>query len=376
MDSTSNPMESASLRVRLDISYDGTQFAGWARQPGLRTVQGELEAALATIFRCGGASAGRGGGGADGGDNAGGGACSSDSDASGPHGGGGSASALELTVAGRTDAGVHARGQVAHFDVPRGAWDTLPGRGCGDPADALVRRLNGVLARRYSVRSAPPSASGGREPRGVSDVVVHRAEEVPVDFDARFSALRRRYAYRIADGMELRDPLRRTDVLWHRRRLDVAAMNEAAALLVGEHDFAAYCKPREGATTIRELQVMSWRRVGAGWNETVPSGSGQLSGSDVGEPTGLVIADVRADAFCHSMVRALVGACLAVGEGRQEPTWPLHILTRGRRDPGVTVAPAHGLTLEEVTYPATSDLAARAELTRQVRSLGGAGNPP
>ena len=316
----------SQVRVRLDLSYDGTEFAGWARQPGLRTVQGELEAALATVLRL-------------------------EDDA-----------APELTVAGRTDAGVHARGQVAHLDVPAAVWDAVPGRGEASPEVSLVRRLHGVLGRRYGMRSLPPAAAGDprfsrrTEPRGSGDLVVHAARVVLPAFDARFAALRRRYTYRVADAPQLRDPLRRRDVLWHHRELDAAAMSAAAELLLGEHDFAAYCKPREGATTIRELQVLTWRRAVAGRVQ------------DAGEAPGLLVADVRADAFCHSMVRALVGACLAVGEGRQDTAWPARVLAAGRRDPAVTVAPAHGLTLEEVVYPADEDLAARVDATRRRRA--------
>jgi tRNA pseudouridine38-40 synthase len=236
-----------------------------------------------------------------------------------------------LTVAGRTDAGVHARGQVAHVDVPAAAWHAVagravPGRAARTPGPALVDRLAGVLP---------------------AELVVHRAAPAPAGFDARFSAVWRRYVYRIADDVTLRDPLRRSDVLWHRRPLDVAAMGESAVALAGEHDFAAFCRPREGATTVRELLELTWSRT----------------------PDGLVVADVRADAFCHSMVRALVGACLAVGEGRRPVSWPADILAARRRDSAVTVAPAHGLTLEEVGYPRDADLAARAEQARQVRAL-------
>lgn len=293
-------MTSDLVRVRLDLSYDGTDFAGWAAQPGLRTVQGVLEEALTTVLR----------------------------------------HPARLTVAGRTDAGVHARGQVAHLDVPRAAWLAVPGRSDRAPGDALVTRLAGVLGH------------GGR-PRGTSDVVVRRASEAPEGFDARFSALWRRYAYRIADDAAHRDPLRRRDVLWHRRPLDVAAMDDAARRLLGEHDFAAYCKPRPGATTIRTLQDITWRRV--------------TDGADA----DLVVATVRADAFCHSMVRALVGASLAVGEGRRDGGWPAAVLRAGVRDPAVGVAPAHGLTLEEVSYPAPELLAARALQARAVRTLAG-----
>ncbi|WP_324649621.1 tRNA pseudouridine synthase A [Georgenia sp. H159] len=285
------------VRVRLDLRYDGTGFAGWASQPGLRTVQGTLEAALATVLRLPGAA--------------------------------------RLTVAGRTDAGVHARGQVAHVDVPRAAWDAVPGRSDRSPGEALVSRLAGVLGR-------------DARPRGAGDVVVVRAGLAPPGFDARFSAVWRRYVYRVADTAAARDPLRRHDVLWHGRPLDVGAMDVAAGLLVGEQDFAAYCKPREGATTIRTLQAMRWEREG---------------------DDGLVVATVRADAFCHSMVRALVGAGLAVGEGRRPLDWPAAVLAARRRDPAVTVAPAHGLTLEEVGYPPEEALAARAAEARAVRTL-------
>lgn len=288
------------VRVRLDLAYDGAAFAGWAAQPGLRTVQGTLEEALATVLRL---------------------------------------PAVRLTVAGRTDAGVHARGQVAHLDVPAAAWRALPGRSDRDPAHSLVVRLAGVLGR-------------GGTPRGASDVVVHRAAVAPTGFDARFAAVWRRYAYRLADDVARRDPLRRGDVVWHGRPLDVDAMDAAARHLLGMHDFAAYCRPREGATTIRTLLDLRWRRVPAG------------------EPdAGLVVAAVRADAFCHSMVRALVGASLAVGEGRRPVGWPAEVLAAGVRDGAVTVAPAHGLTLEEVAYPADHELAARQAQARARREL-------
>ncbi|MCV2395537.1 tRNA pseudouridine(38-40) synthase TruA [Actinotalea sp. M2MS4P-6] len=276
------------MRVRLELSYDGTGFAGWAAQPGLRTVQGTLEAALGTVLRL---------------------------------------EPPRLTVAGRTDAGVHARGQVAHLDLPAEAWDAVRGR-LDDPATALVRRLAGVL---------PP------------DVVVHRAEPAPAGFDARFSATYRRYCYRIADDPVLVDPLRRSWVVRHRLALDEAAMDDAAGRLIGHHDFAAFCKPRPEATTVRTLEEL---RVGR---------------PTAGPDAGLVVVDVRADAFCHSMVRALVGGLLAVGEGRRTAAWPAELLAARVRDPAAHVAPAHGLTLEEVGYPADEDLAARAEQTRARR---------
>ncbi|MDO8122402.1 tRNA pseudouridine(38-40) synthase TruA [Isoptericola sp. b490] len=278
-----------TVRLRLDLSYDGTGFAGWATQPGLRTVQGTLEAALGTVLRC---------------------------------------EPPRLTVAGRTDAGVHARGQVAHLDVDDDAWQAVRGR-LDDPAGALVRRLAGVL---------PP------------DVVVHRVGVAAPGFDARFGALRRRYVYRLADAPHLADPLRRGHVVRHRLPLAVDAMARAARPLVGLHDFAAFCKARPDATTVRTLELLDVSRPGGGAD------------------AGLVVVEVHADAFCHSMVRALVGALLAVGEGRRAPSWPEELLAARRRDPAAHVAPAHGLTLEEVVYPPDAELASRAEQTRARRA--------
>ncbi|NKY09948.1 tRNA pseudouridine synthase A [Cellulomonas hominis] len=283
------------VRVRVDLAYDGTDFAGWARQPGLRTVQGVVEDGLALVLR----SAHRG-------------------DAP-----------PRVTVAGRTDAGVHARGQVLHADVPAGAWAAVPGRSDRGPEESLLTRLAGVLP---------------------ADVVATRVRVAPEGFDARFSAVARRYVYRVCDETALRDPLRRHHVLWSRRPLDVAAMHEAAQRVLGRHDFAAYCKPRPGATTIRTLDELTWERPADG------------------PDAGLVVATVRADAFCHSMVRALVGASLAVGEGRRGVDWPAELLVGGRRDPGSAVVAAHGLTLEEVVYPPDAELAARQVRTRAPRS--------
>ncbi len=262
---------SDGVRVRLDLAYDGTGFSGWARQPGRRTVQETLELALATVLRL---------------------------------------PAVALTVAGRTDAGVHANGQVAHCDVPE-----LP--------DKLVRRLAGVLP---------------------ADVRVTRARVVPADFDARFAALWRRYEYRICDAESGASPLRRSAVLSWPRRLDVAAMASAAQSVLGLHDFAAFCKRREGATTIRTLLECG-----------------------VGRAEDEIACRVVADAFCHSMVRSLVGALVAVGERRRPPDWPASLLARTERADDVAVAPAHGLTLVAVGYPPDDELAARAARTRNRR---------
>ena len=275
-------------RVRLDLAYDGTEFHGWAAQPGLRTVEGELEAALRTVLRV---------------------------------------PAVAVTCAGRTDTGVHARGQVVHIDVDQAALGAAVGRATTTPVAALVRRLNGVLP---------------------ADVRVRSGRSAPEEFDARFSALWRRYCYRVVDRADTVDPLLRGHVLDWPRPLDVAAMNAAAEPLLGEHEFAAFCKRREGATTIRRLLDLRWTRDQAG----------------VAELT------VRADAFCHHMVRSLVGCLLAVGEGRQEPAWPGRVLSAAVRDPRVAVVPARGLTLEEVAYPPDDELAAQARATRVVRTLG------
>lgn len=294
--STTAGRPTGMARLRLDLSYDGTDFHGWAAQPGQRTVQGELERALAQVTR----------------------------------------TELRLTVAGRTDAGVHARGQVCHLDVPRDVLATLPGRSDRSPADALVTRLAGVL---------PP------------DVVVHIVREAPASFDARFGALWRRYRYRISDGPAVHDPLRR-DVLRHRRPLDVEAMSEASRALLGEHDFLSYCRPREGATTIRELRELSWERPGEGRADE-----------------GLIVATVVADAFCHHMVRSLVGAMIGVGEGRRPPEWPAEVLSARTREAatrdGVGAAPlcpSRGLTLDHVAYPPDEELAARAAIARTRRA--------
>ena len=274
------------VRLRLDLAYDGSGFHGWARQDGLRTVQGEIEAAIDTVLRTTGTS---------------------------------------LTVAGRTDTGVHARGQVAHVDVDHDVLATAAGRSDAAPEVALLRRVNGVMG---------------------PDVRLRRSAVAPEGFDARFSAVWRRYCYRIADRPEVVDPLVRGHVLAWPRALDVDLMNAAAAHLLGEHDFASFCKKREGATTIRSLLDLRWARV-----------------------HGLAVATVRADAFCHNMVRSLVGCMIAVGEGRRPPGWSAEVLAARARDSAVTVVQAHGLTLEEVGYPPDEQLAEQAERSRTVRTL-------
>lgn len=279
------------MRIRIDLSYDGTGFHGWAAQPGLRTVQGELESALAMILR----------------------------------------QDVALTVAGRTDAGVHAAGQCAHLDVAPAAWEALPGRSSRTPGEALVAKVNAITAR----------GAGGAP--GYTDVIVGDARAVPQDFDARFSALWRRYSYRIADGVGAWDP-RRRDVLWLDYPLDVDAMNRAAQGLLGEHDFLSFCKPREGASTVRTLLELGFERTG-----------------------GMVVGYAKADAFCHSQVRTLMGTLIEVGRGARDEGWPAARLKEAVRNGEVVVAAPHPLTLEEIGYPAPELYGEQATLTRRYR---------
>lgn len=276
----SDEVQPGQVRVRLDLSYDGAEFSGWAKQAGgRRTVQGEIEDALRTVTRSG-------------------------------------ARTYELTVAGRTDAGVHARGQVAHVDLPAELW--------AEHREKLLKRLAGRLPK---------------------DVRVWALTEAPAGFDARFAALWRRYVYRVGDQPGGVDPLLRGHVLWHDWALDVTAMDAAAKSLIGEHDFAAYAKRREGATTVREILDFGVRR----------------------RADGVVEIEVRADAFCHNQVRSMVGALLFVGDGHRDVDWPRRVLDARVRDSAVHVVRPHGLTLEEVGYPADGLLAQRQRQARRVR---------
>jgi len=271
------------MRFRMDIAYDGTNFHGWAAQPGLRTVQGVLNDAITQLL----------------------------DDLRLP-------STHELTVAGRTDAGVHARGQVAHLDA-----DVSP-----DWASVLGRRL---------ARQLP------------DDVLVRQVTPAPPDFDARFGATGRTYCYRLWDTESTPFPVLRqmvTPVQWH---LDVHAMAQAGAALVGLRDFAAFCRPRDGATTIRHLRRFDVTR-----------------GND---PSGTVECWLEADAFCHSMVRSLVGAVLTVGARRRDLAWLVGVAAGSQRAGDVPVLPPGGLTLEAVTYPFDDQLAARVAQARQARKL-------
>lgn len=263
------------MRLRIDFAYDGTDFAGWAKQPNLVTVQGELDGALATILRL---------------------------------------DAIQTTVAGRTDAGVHATGQVAHVDVD----DSV------DP-DVLLRRLNSLLKA---------------GPLQVKSVIV-----APDGFDARYSPLFRRYEYRISDDVSRRDPRTRAITYWIDDPLDLDRMSQAASSILGLHDWTTYCKPRPGATRVRELQKFSWRR----------------------DEDGTLVATIQADAFCHNMVRNLVGMCVAVGRGRLDVSDAVTLRDQRTRTSAFIVIPPHGLTLVEVGYPSDDEVGQRAELSRARR---------
>ncbi|QAB17233.1 tRNA pseudouridine(38-40) synthase TruA [Leucobacter muris] len=296
---TIDPEPRAALtRVRLDLAYDGTEFSGWAAQPGLRTVQGELEEAIAVLLRTG------------------------------------AGARVRLTVGGRTDAGVHARGQVAHLDVTHeqlAKWSARRGpdarRDAAAESATRARKLNGVLQR------------------GAPDIAIHSARIVPAAFDARFSALRRRYEYRLrGEGMR-RDPLTARFTAEVPKPLDLAAMQRASDELLGLNDFTTFCKAREGATAVRDLLCFEWRET----------------------EDAAYAARIEADAFCHSMVRALVGAIVAVGSGRIGEDELLALRDARERSSRFTVMPAHGLSLEEIAYPADDELALRAEQTRARR---------
>ena len=266
--------ESGFRRLRLDIAYDGTHFFGWATQPGHRTLQDLIEEAISRI----------------------------------------SQTNIDSIVAGRTDAGVHATGQVIHVDVP----------------DAMFDRDLTYLDLRYKLNRILDE-----------DVRIMNVSDAPQGFHARFSALRRYYSYKILDNNDVIAPLSRHDVASWYRPLDADRMNEASALLLGHHDFAAFCKFKVGGTTIRTLEKYEWHR------------------SD----EGLLVADVVADAFCYSRVRNLVGAVVCVADGRQSPAWIAQLLANKERVSDSLVFPARGLTLYQVDYPSNDQLLERAKIT-------------
>jgi len=261
--------ESGFRRLRMDIAYDGTNFSGWAIQPNRRTVQTCIEEAISKIARVN----------------------------------------VETIVAGRTDAGVHATGQVIHVDVPEEMG-----------IEDLGYKLNRILDE---------------------DVRINGIEIAPPAFHARFSALRRYYEYRILDENKVIQPLARLNTASWYRPLDIDLMNRASALLLGTHNYAAFCKYREGATTIRTLETYQWRR----------------------DAEGVLVADVVADAFCYSMVRNLVGAIVCVADGRKDPEWITTLLEDKERVSDSLVFPARGLTLYRVDYPDAAELLERAKKT-------------
>jgi len=272
------------MRVRIDLKYDGTDFSGWARQPGRRTVQYEVETAIARVLRL--------------------------------------PEPPDIVCAGRTDAGVHARGQVVHVDLPD--LIATPHGPALPPDQALRTRLG---------RALPP------------DIAIAGVCAAPTGFDARFSALSRRYVYRLWDAADAVDPLGRRHTVAYPHALDVPAMARAAARLVGYHDFAAFCRPKDHGTTLRTLLALD----------------------PVRRPDASIAVTAEADAFCHSMVRSLVGALVAVGRGLRDLAWIDACLASDHRVPDIPVMPAHGLTLEAVRYPPDAELAARAEQARTRR---------
>jgi len=261
--------ESGFRRLRLDLSYDGTNFSGWGIQPDRRTVQQAVEEAISTVTQL----------------------------------------KAETIVAGRTDAGVHATGQVIHVDIPESI-----------ALDDLAYKLNRILDE---------------------DIRINQIQIAPPAFHARFSALRRYYEYRLLDENKVIPPLARFNTEPWYRPLDLDLMNEASALLLGTHDYAAFCKFREGATTIRTLESYSWRR----------------------DSDGFLIADVVADAFCYSMVRNLVGAIVCVADGRKDVSWISTLLENRERVSDSLVFSGRGLTLYKVDYPSDAELLERAAKT-------------
>lgn len=280
------------VRFKMDFAYDGTDFNGWAKQPGYRTVEGELLEALEVIF-------------------------------------GSSENCFGLTVAGRTDAGVHARHQVVHFDLTQTHIKRLGRFGKPEILEGSIRdRINSLVKNDIRVFSVVLAAEG---------------------FEARFSAIYRRYRFRIADGIAVKDPVESRNTLWTRKPLDLVEMQATALSLYGLHDFAAFCKPRPFATTIRELREVSISRRP--------------------DENQVVVIELTADAFCHNMVRSIVGALIAVGEGRATRQDVLQRLQSGTRKGAYKVVSSRGLTLLEIGYPEDSKLAEQAELARDHRKL-------
>ncbi|MFC5221691.1 tRNA pseudouridine synthase A [Bifidobacterium leontopitheci] len=302
------------IRLRIDLGYDGGAFFGWARQPDMRTVQGEIERALHMVARVG------------------------DADPDEP---------LRLTVAGRTDTGVHALHQVCHLDIGEEALGRCVGHMNVPGPEALKRRLQRMLPR---------------------DIAIHDVTIAPDGFDARFSALERTYVYRVADRASLVDPRMRGFVLHVDADLDVDAMNEAAALTLGLHDFGSFATPNPGGTTIRDVKTAYWRRVLA----SPLIGDAMAMGESYRTPaaeSGLLCFTIVADAFAHNMVRSLVGGCIQVGMGKRTVDWFAGKMATPLREGSTGPIAPQGLTLEHVAYPPDDMLAARAQAIRAKRTL-------
>lgn len=303
-----------TVRLRIDLAYDGGAFYGWARQPSLRTVQGELERALHMVLRV------------------------PDGDADEP---------LRLTVAGRTDTGVHAAHQVCHLDVGEPTLERCVGHMAVPAVEALRRRLS---------RALPP------------DIAIHGIAPAPDGFDARFSALERTYVYRISDAARPVDPRTRGFVLALGDRLDVEAMNAAAAMTLGLHDFGSFATPNPGGTTIREVKHARWTRIPDA--PLVPAAESRGEGyATPAAESGLLCFTIVADAFARNMVRSLVNACVKVGQGRRTVEWFAGKMAEPLREGSTGPIAPQGLTLEHVAYPPDDGLAARAEAIRARRTL-------
>lgn len=284
-------------RFRVDFGYAGTAFHGWAKQPGLRTVEGHFLDCLTQIF-------------------------------------GSDHTDFGITVAGRTDAGVHAHHQVLHIDLSVQHIRRLGRFGVPELIEGAIRdRLNSLLD---------------------ADVRVHAVAKISQDFDARFAATYRRYRYRIADASSVKDPIEANNTLWLRRNLDVLAMQAAGLTLCGLHDFASFCRPRPFSTTIRELREV---RVARRQDEN-----------------RVIEVHLLADAFCHNMVRSIVGALIAVGEGRATVSDVKARLDAAERTTSFKVVEPKGLTLMEIGYPDEADFARQVSAAKDLRSLPDGGD--
>lgn len=310
------------VRLRMDLAYDGGGFHGWARQPGLRTVQGCIEHALSLITGARRAN----------------GEFSHSQDVWEPR----------LVVAGRTDAGVHASHQVAHLDVPDAVLEFCRGHMGADGVSALERRLRHLLP---------------------ADIVLLGLKLAPMGFDARFSALERTYLYRVSQGDRAGDPCMRGFVLDLEGSLDLQAMNEAAAECIGLHDFGSFARPNPGGTTIRKVLAAHWDLVPTvNLFETAP-GQGAVGYLPTFMESGLTVFRIVADAFAHNMVRSLVAACIQVGQGRRSVQWFADKVAYPLREGSTGPIDARGLTLEHVAYPPDDQLAERAQAIRARRTL-------